>query len=617
MLCPNCGTANTATDVFCHECGSTLMADVPESSANAPSSSAKGDATTVADPFHIPPFFDRSEPSDPFIGKVIDERYRIESKIGVGGMGAVYRATRLLIGDTVAIKILHATQNADSLATERFRREAQAAARLKHQNVVAVYDFGVSSDGLQYLVMDLVEGNSLREIIRKQGPFNSYAASEIVGQVCAALDAAHQQGVIHRDIKPDNILVSSPAGGRRVKVLDFGIAKLRDLSTNDLTQTGSVMGTPHYMSPEQCLGEELDSRSDIYSLGIVLYEMLCGVVPFNSPISTAVVVQHVNQPPPSLRARNPNIPPAVEAVVFHALAKRREARPQTAGALARELEAAVSVNPSGQRPALLDQTLPAGQYQTPGYVPTMVMPSGPHFSAPQPLITPPANQPGSSARTIVLIVVAAILLLGVGGGAWLLLGNNSDETSNVSNTNGRRDYSSGANARRNQNIYSQNDNAVVLTPTPMATYTPTPSYTPMPTPPVNTNAARGEVMSVMNQWANTLTNRNLSDHLKLYADNLANYYGKQNVGKEVVRGSRQSYFGKYNTNASVQVSNISVTFDSSGTTATVTFDNTYDWRGDKKYLNGKSRNEIVVSMINGAWLITSESHLSSYFENKN
>jgi serine/threonine-protein kinase len=595
------------------------MAEAPESPANAPSSSAKGDATTIADPFHIPPFFDRSEQSDPFIGKIVDERYRIESKIGVGGMGAVYRVTRLLIGDTVAIKILHATQNADSMATERFRREAQAAARLKHPNVVAVYDFGVSSDGFQYLVMELVEGNSLREIIRKQGPFNSYAASEIVGQVCAALDAAHQQGVIHRDIKPDNILVSSTADGRRVKVLDFGIAKLRDQSASDLTQTGSVMGTPHYMSPEQCLGEELDSRSDVYSLGIVLYEMLCGVVPFNSPISTAVVVQHVNQPPPSLRARNPNIPPAVEAVVFHALAKRREARPQTAGDLAREFEAAVSGSPSGQRAVPIDQTLPLGQYQTPGYVPTMVMPSGPHFSAPQPITSPPANQPGSSARTVVLIVVAAILLLGVGGGAWLLLGNSGDETSNVANTNGRQNDSSGSNSRhRNQNAYAQNDNDVILTPTPMPTYTPTPSYTPMPTPmPVNTNAARGEIASIMNQWANTLTNRNLSDHLRLYADRLDTFYQYPNVGKDKVRDSRQSSFSKFNSYVSVQVSDVSITFDSSGTTATVTFDNTYDWRGDKKYLNGKSRNEMVLSRINGAWLITSERHLSSYFENRN
>ena len=149
---------------------------------------------------------------------------------------------------------------------------------------------------------------------------------------------------VHRDLKPDNLIVHATNSGLHVKVLDFGIAKLRDLAVtaSALTQTGSVMGTPHYMSPEQCLGEELDHRSDIYSLGIVLYEMLAGVVPFNSPTSNAVVVQHVSQAPPALRALNAGISPAVEAVVHRALEKQRDARPQTAGMLAQMLTAAVS-----------------------------------------------------------------------------------------------------------------------------------------------------------------------------------------------------------------------------------------------------------------------------------
>ncbi|HEX7957015.1 MAG TPA: protein kinase, partial [Pyrinomonadaceae bacterium] len=205
------------------------------------------------------------------------------------------------------------------------------------------YDFGVTEDGLVYLVMELVGGESLRRIIRERGPLTPSAAGEVMRQVCSALDEAHRQGIVHRDLKPDNIIVETAQQGLRVKVLDFGIAKLRDTAASNLTQTGSVMGTPHYMSPEQCVGEELDSRSDIYSLGVVLFEMLCGTVPFNSPTSTAVVVQHVTQPPPSLRAVNMSIPDAVERVVRHALEKRREDRPQTAGALAAELDAAVGV----------------------------------------------------------------------------------------------------------------------------------------------------------------------------------------------------------------------------------------------------------------------------------
>ncbi|MEK6300519.1 MAG: protein kinase [Acidobacteriota bacterium] len=249
---------------------------------------------------------------DALIGNTIDNKYRIESKLGEGGMGAVYLSTRLMIGDTVAVKILHSQQVSDPQAIERFRREAQAAARLKHQNAVIIYDFGVSNEGLVYLVMEVAGGQSLRDIIKQQGPVTPSAAAEIMSQVCAALDAAHRQNIVHRDLKPDNIIVSVTNAGLRAKVLDFGIAKMRDLTASNLTQTGAVMGTPYYMSPENCMGEELDHRSDIYSLGIVLFEMLAGVVPFNSPISTAVVVQHVNQAPPSLRALNASIPPAVD-----------------------------------------------------------------------------------------------------------------------------------------------------------------------------------------------------------------------------------------------------------------------------------------------------------------
>lgn len=274
------------------------------------------------------------------LGRIIDRRYRIDSIIGAGGMGVVYRATRILIGDEVAIKILHPEQ-LDAQASGRFRREAQATARLKHPNAVSIYDFGVSTDGRQYLVMELVEGESLREVSKRDRTLGLSAISDIVSQVCGALDEAHRCHIIHRDIKPDNIILNTTPSGLRVKVLDFGIAKLRDETASHLTQTGSVMGTPHYMSPEQCLGEELDPRSDIYSLGIVVYELLCGRVPFNSPVSTAVVVQHVSQPAPSLHSLNPAVPLAIEAVVLHALEKSRDARPSTAGEFAEELRSAL------------------------------------------------------------------------------------------------------------------------------------------------------------------------------------------------------------------------------------------------------------------------------------
>jgi serine/threonine protein kinase len=337
MICRGCGVDLKDGSKFCGECGADQTGSVRMPAVKA----------------------------DPRIGTTIEEKYRIDAQIGMGGMATVYRATRLLIGDTVAVKILHAEQFRDAVAPERFRREAQAAARLKHPNAVTIYDFGVADDGLVYLVMELVEGQSLRKLIKEQGPLMPSAAAEILTQACGALQEAHDQQVVHRDIKPDNIIVAMTPTGVRVKVLDFGIARLRDVSSlANLTQTGSVMGTPQYMSPEQCLGEELDGRSDIYSLGIVLYEMLAGVVPFNSPTSLAVVVQHVNTVPASLRILNVSIPPAIEAVVMRALEKRREARPQTAAALAAEFSAAASgtmtapanLAPAAPAPTIMMQT---------------------------------------------------------------------------------------------------------------------------------------------------------------------------------------------------------------------------------------------------------------------
>ena len=337
MTCLTCGTPNAETARFCSDCGGELRARnplPPQSAAPAEEitrhSGKAADESTVVD-----------RESDPLPGSTIAGKYRIKSKLGAGGMGTVYRATRLLIGDVVAIKILHSEQK-DPKAAERFRREAQASARLKHLNAVTIYDFGVTDDGLQYLVMDLVEGETLRHIIKQQGPLSPSAAAEIVSQVCGALDEAHRLNIIHRDIKPDNIVVNVMASGLRVKVLDFGIAKLRDDAAGNLTQTGSIFGTPHYMSPEQCLGEELDGRSDIYSLAVVLYEMLTGILPFNSPTASAVVVQQVTQPPPPLRALNPSIPPPVERTVLRALEKQRQARPETAATFARELASSMS-----------------------------------------------------------------------------------------------------------------------------------------------------------------------------------------------------------------------------------------------------------------------------------
>src|SRR5258707_7108915 len=232
MICAACDSENVEGARFCNNCAAPLSPSQIPAGVGSLAASGQIDATIEADK------------KDELIGRMIEGRYRIESLIGLGGMGSVYRVTRLLIGDEVAMKILHSERLADPHAGERFRREAQAAARLKHPNAVSIYDFGITSDGLQYLVMELLEGLSLRQIIKQEGPLSPSAAAEITTQVCAALDEAHQRHIVHRDIKPDNIIINSTTAGLRVKGIDFGIAKLRDDVASHLTQTGSVIGTP-------------------------------------------------------------------------------------------------------------------------------------------------------------------------------------------------------------------------------------------------------------------------------------------------------------------------------------------------------------------------------------
>src|SRR5262245_9603993 len=411
MVCPNCENVSDGNR-FCIQCGAELASPL------APTAPASGGAKS---PAAVSPL----SASGALTGRTLDQKYYLESKLGVGGMGTVYRAGRLRIGDRVAVKVLHPDQMADPQAVERFRREAQTAARLKHPNVVTVYDFGVSSEGLNYQVMELAEGESLRSLVERHGRLAETAAAEIIRQVCAALDEAHRQGIVHRDIKPENILVQTIPVGLQVKVLDFGIAALRDVKASRLTRAGAVVGTPHYMSPEHCLGEELDGRSDIYSLGIVLFEMLTGVVPFDSPPLTAIVIKHVNEPPPPPRTLNPRISPAVESIALRALEKRRDARPQTAGEMARELIAAVgSARPGSPHPT----KVAAPGAVTPAPVATPIVKevdASESNSSLAPFFGEVSTKMVSSRR-LVSAVFGALLLL-AGGGLWGYMNKDGNE----------------------------------------------------------------------------------------------------------------------------------------------------------------------------------------------
>ena len=527
----------------------------------------------------------RQNANDPLIGSTIAGKYRIYAKLGSGGMGAVYRAQRTMIGDDVAIKILHVDQN-DSREAERFRREAQAAARLKHANAVSIFDFGISDDGRQYLVMELVEGESLRQLIKREGRLSSAFAAEIISQVCAALDEAHRYNIVHRDIKPDNIIVALRGPKPQVTVLDFGIAKLRGEAAGTLTQTGSVLGTPHYMSPEQCLGEELDGHSDIYSLGIVLYEMLAGVVPFNSPISTAVVVQHVNQAPPSLRGLNPAIPWSVERTVLHALEKRPEARPSTSGAFAAELTA--SVENSGADPAVQRDQIAS--------TPTVVLSNEQQFRSAR--VEPVGQKPAGGMKTtitVALTILVTLVLVALGGfGFRTLFGAHGE-----------------ANRLEQPPIATQSTSPVG--PTVNASPRLAPSITtPTPLPAVvNTSSLVGEVNALLDSWAGAARAHNLDLQMTYYTDVVSPYFGRRSASRAEIRADRSVAYRRY-PRLDIQLSNINVVVDSSGTQATATFDKSFTFSSDERSFSGIVNTRVWLTKFGQQWLITGEKDLKVY-----
>jgi len=249
---------------------------------------------------------------------VFNDRYELHRKLARGGMSDVYLARDLLLDRPVAVKVLFTEYARDAAFVERFRREAQAAANLNHPNIVAVYDWGAQY-GTYFIVMEYVDGRPLSDIIRTEGPLHPHRAAEITADVASALGFAHRNGVVHRDVKPGNILIT-PSG--QVKVADFGIAQASNAGAGDnLTQAGSVMGTATYFSPEQAQGRAVDPRSDLYSLGCVLYEMLTSRTPFNGDSPVAVAYKHVQEEPVPPSRINPNVPVALEAIDMRLLAK--------------------------------------------------------------------------------------------------------------------------------------------------------------------------------------------------------------------------------------------------------------------------------------------------------
>src|SRR3954451_17836460 len=259
---------------------------------------------------------------DPLIDRVFDGRYRIVRKLGAGGMADVYLAEDQELGRRLAIKILNDRQAHDDQFVERFRREAKNAAGLSHPNIVSIYDRG-EFDGTYYIAMEYLEGRTLKELIVRNGPTPVPIAIDYARQVLSAIAFAHRNGVVHRDIKPHNIVVGRDG---RLKVTDFGIARS---GASQMTEAGSIIGTAQYLSPEQARGAHVDQRSDIYSVGVVLYEMLTGEVPFGGDTPVEIAMKHLSAVPPVPSDLNPKVPHDLDAIVLRALAKDPEQRYQS------------------------------------------------------------------------------------------------------------------------------------------------------------------------------------------------------------------------------------------------------------------------------------------------
>ena len=278
---------------------------------------------------------------DSLIGTTLAGKYRIEERLNEGGMGTVYRATHVLMEKTVAIKVLRPSLAADEKIVARFSREARAASRISHPNALSVTDFGEDENGIVFLVMELLSGRTLKQVIREEGPLPLTRVVDITRQVGDALHAAHQQGVVHRDLKSDNIMLLDTMTGDHAKVLDFGIAKINEQEGHrdvGLTAPNLVIGTPQYMSPEQCSQDsEIDSRSDIYSLGVILYEMLVGHVPFTAESPTMVMMRHLQDPVPSVLEERKDLPASVARVIARAMAKLPSNRYQNVAELVEDL----------------------------------------------------------------------------------------------------------------------------------------------------------------------------------------------------------------------------------------------------------------------------------------
>ncbi len=599
---------------------------------------------------------------------IIDGKYQLESLIAHGGMGSVYRAMHLQLERPVAVKILRAEFLADATVRERFHREALAAARLKHPNIIAVYDFGSLANGSAYIVMELVEGRSLREELRllsaRSGQMRPERVAAIMRQVCAGIEAAHRSGIIHRDLKPDNIMIESdPEGGERVLVLDFGIAKLKQPhgAVQCLTDEETIIGTPNYISPEQCTGLPVDARSDVYALGIILYEMLTGQVPFSSTSTSAVLLSHLQEAPAPPTRFCHGLHPALERVVLRALAKSPQHRFGSAALLADSLQRALSLPETvaaelpvevafeepATRPRQARVAIPALVSETPIVAPTVLVtdevaarfdtPASAPFKAQTPAATPrPIEREPNllierRSRRGLYVVVAALSLLVIGvladfssGNKRWLQGGWRGAVQPLSTT---------ANAPDQTNAIAANAPVVTPSAAPDAMASNKPQQvepqtapvevaaafaSPTPTALVKTSTAstalsREQVKTFYRGWAQTAMNTDWAEHAKFYATQVA-YYNEGAMARTQVVARKRRVFGGLNKYYLRFAGEPEIAFKpgSEPPEAELTFDKQWDLQRGAQRTAGKALTRMVLRYENNQWQIVSEKQLKLY-----
>ncbi|HEX4446539.1 MAG TPA: serine/threonine-protein kinase [Polyangiaceae bacterium] len=379
---------------------------------------------------------------DPLIGRVVNDRFKISALIARGGMGKVYRAEQAPLGRVCALKVLNPNYagEQDPEFHKRFFLEASIASKLTHPNTVTIFDYGRTEDDVYYMAMEYLEGHTLHRAIREAGHFPEERAAHIARQICRALREAHSLGVIHRDLKPANIfLVEHGDETDFVKILDFGLVKnVSETKTEDLTQTGLFMGSPKYMAPEQIRGDRVDARTDIYALGIIMYEMMAGKVPFDRPNSVNILMAHVNEEPLPIRQMNPNtqLTPAFEEVIARAMAKDPDKRfrsmdevlaalkriggmgNQTFNGLATGEFRALAISASGPRGVTADTgSGPAvdGLQSLSGSGSVVSAQTRPEELIPVATFSSPPPNPGGSKGVLVTAVLGALAVAGVVG----------------------------------------------------------------------------------------------------------------------------------------------------------------------------------------------------------